>query len=115
VRPLAERMVGLRARLADKQRRHAELATIAGGNGHGQAAKEYASLTSALEEGTRELVACVEEIQALGAVVKDIESGLVDFPSLRDGVEVELCWRVGEERIAFWHPVDEGFAGRRPL
>ncbi len=115
VRPLAERIVELHRSLSAEQHRHAELATSAGGNGHGNAAREYAALSERLEEGTRELVSCVEEIQALGAVVKDLEHGLVDFPWLRDGEEVLLCWRVGEDEIAFWHPLDEGFAGRRPL
>ena len=115
MRPLAERMAELRRRLTVEQRRQAELVTIVGGNGHGNAAREYEQLTQRLEEETRELVACAGEIQALGAVVKDLELGLVDFPSLRDGEEVFLCWRVGEDEIGFWHPVDEGFAGRRPL
>jgi hypothetical protein len=115
VRPLAERMAELRRRLTVEQRRQAELVAIVGSNGHGNAAREYEQLSEQLEEETREMVACAGEIQALGAVVKDLELGLVDFPSLRDGEDVYLCWRVGEDAIGFWHPVDEGFAGRRPL
>jgi hypothetical protein len=115
VRPLAERMVEVRGRLRDEQRRQAALAAIVAGNGHGNSAKENARLTASLEEGTAELVRCAREIQELGAIVKDLEQGLVDFPWLRDGEEVLLCWRVGEDAVAFWHPVDEGFAGRRPL
>lgn len=115
MRPLAERMAALRKRLTVQQRRHAELVGIVGSNGHGNAAREYQKLSQRLDEGTRELVACAGEIQALGAIVKDLELGLVDFPSLRDGDEVLLCWRVGEDAIEFWHPVDEGFSGRRPL
>ena len=115
MRPLAERMAELRKRLTVEQRRQAELVAIVGGNGHGHAAREYAAVSQRLEEGTREMVACAGEIQALGAIVKDLELGLVDFPSLRDGEEVLLCWRVGEDEIGFWHPVDEGFSGRRPL
>jgi hypothetical protein len=115
VRPLAERMVELRARVRAEQPRHAELALTAGGNGHANAAREYETLTRRLEAETRELVSCAEQIQRLGALVKDLELGLVDFPALREGEEVLLCWRVGEDEIGFWHPVDEGFAGRRPL
>jgi len=59
--------------------------------------------------------ALVEEIEALGAEVKDLELGLVDFPAERDGETVLLCWRVGEDEIAYWHGLEEGFAGRRPL
>jgi hypothetical protein len=55
------------------------------------------------------------ELEALGVVVKDAARGLVDFPSLRDGEVVELCWLDGEEAVSHWHPVGEGFAGRRPL
>ena len=115
MRPLAERMAELRRRLTVDQRRQAGLVAIVGGNGHGNRAREHARVSERLEEETREMVACAGEIQALGAVVKDLELGLVDFPSLRDGEEVFLCWRVGEDEIGFWHPVDEGFAGRRPL
>src|SRR6185312_16776485 len=85
VRPLAERMAELRRRLTVEQRRQAELVAVAGGNGHGNAAREYAEVSKSLDEGTREMVACAGEIQALGAIVKDLELGLVDFPSLREG------------------------------
>jgi hypothetical protein len=54
-------------------------------------------------------------IKGHGVELKDPATGLLDFPSLRDGVEVYLCWRHGEERVAFWHPVESGFAGRRPI
>lgn len=57
----------------------------------------------------------VERIHATGCVVKDIEVGLLDFPSRIDGREVFLCWRLGEDRIRFYHAMDEGFAGRRPI
>ncbi|TML32039.1 MAG: DUF2203 family protein, partial [Actinobacteria bacterium] len=58
---------------------------------------------------------CVEELERLGVVVKDLDRGLVDFPALRGDEEVLLCWEVGEDEIAYWHGVDEGFAGRKPL
>ncbi|MGH9326622.1 MAG: DUF2203 domain-containing protein [Terriglobia bacterium] len=57
----------------------------------------------------------VGEIQETGCVVKDVEEGLVDFPTLRDGREVYLCWKMGEKRIEYWHGIDEGFARRKPL
>jgi len=50
-----------------------------------------------------------------GIILRDAESGLVDFPSRRDGREVFLCWRLGEDRVGFWHPPETGFSGRRPL
>jgi hypothetical protein len=54
-------------------------------------------------------------IEALGGVTKDLTMGLVDFPHLREGRVVNLCWRYGEERITHWHGLDEGFARRKPL
>lgn len=58
------------------------------------------------------------ELQAVtrrGVVLRDAESGLVDFPSRRDGRPVFLCWRLGEDRVGYWHDPESGFAGRRPL
>jgi hypothetical protein len=57
----------------------------------------------------------VNHIQETGCIVKDLDDGLVDFPTLRDGREVYLCWKLGEKRIQYWHGLDEGFAGRKPL
>jgi hypothetical protein len=54
-------------------------------------------------------------LAALGVVVKDLDAGLVDFPAERDGRAVFLCWQLGEDEVAFWHGVEEGFAGRKPL
>ena len=54
-------------------------------------------------------------IQSFGVDLKDPASGLLDFPTLRNGVEVYLCWRYGEPRIGFWHSIESGFAGRQPL
>ena len=55
------------------------------------------------------------EIDAIGVQVKDIDTGLLDFPCLVDGETVLLCWKMGESRIEFWHTLDGGFAGRQPL
>jgi len=60
----------------------------------------------------KQLLECFEEI---GCVVKDLEIGLIDFPSLYRGKEVYLCWRLGEPDIAFWHRVEDGFAGRQSI
>ncbi len=57
----------------------------------------------------------VERIQAWGILVKDLDTGLIDFPTLRDGHEVYLCWKLGEDRVRWWHPIETGFAGRQPL
>lgn len=63
----------------------------------------------------RRLKGAIEEVQDLGCVVKDLDMGLVDFPTLFHGVEVCLCWKLGESRIEFWHGMEEGFRGRKPI
>ncbi|MBA2340596.1 MAG: DUF2203 domain-containing protein [Pyrinomonadaceae bacterium] len=63
-----------------------------------------------------QLAARTSEVQALGVQIKDYARGLIDFPSLRDGRVVLLCWQLGEpEEIVWWHETDAGFAGRQPL
>jgi hypothetical protein len=64
---------------------------------------------------TLELQRTIAELQAADIVVRDVVRGLVDFPALRDGHEIYLCWQEGEPEIGFWHEPDSGFAGRRPL
>lgn len=61
------------------------------------------------------LEAGIKGIMALGVVIKDIDAGLVDFIGTRDGREVYLCWRYGEEEIDFWHELNAGFVGRQLL
>lgn len=57
----------------------------------------------------------IHKIQDLGVLIKDINTGLLDFPALRNGHEVYLCWKYGEGDIAFWHEVEAGFAGRQSI
>jgi hypothetical protein len=66
-------------------------------------------------QATLELQRAVAELQAADIVVRDVVRGLVDFPAVRDGEEVYLCWLVDEPEIEHWHALDAGFAGRRPL
>ncbi|HYZ11530.1 MAG TPA: DUF2203 domain-containing protein [Actinomycetota bacterium] len=66
-------------------------------------------------EATRVLRQEVEALAAAGIILRDPDSGLVDFPSRREGRTVYLCWRLGEDRVAHWHDANAGFAGRRPL
>jgi hypothetical protein len=61
------------------------------------------------------LRAAIERVQELGCVVKDLDMGLIDFPTLLRGVEVYLCWKLGEPKIAYWHGIDEGFRGRKAI
>lgn len=78
------------------------------GNGGGAEGRRFAEAALAFSRG-------LARLDGWGVVVRDLESGICDFPARREGRPVYLCWRVGEERIAAWHEPDAGFAGRRPL
>jgi len=67
------------------------------------------------DEAGSKLRAAVEGVQEFGCVIKDLDIGLIDFPTLLRGVEVYLCWKLGETKIEFWHGVDEGFRGRKAI
>lgn len=110
VRRLSEVITALRearAVLVDK-----ELAAALGerspANGGGADGRRFA-------EAALSFSACLKQIERWGVVLRDIESGICDFMGERDGEEVCLCWKLGEERIDFWHRPEDGFAGRQPL
>lgn len=67
------------------------------------------------ETAGRSLKAALEKLQETGCTVKDLDIGLIDFPTLFRGVEVCLCWKLGEPRIEYWHGIEEGFRGRKPI
>ena len=77
--------------------------------------EHVANLRNSREESASKLKTAIETIQELGCVVKDLDIGLLDFPTLYKGQEVYLCWRLGEAQIEHWHGVDEGFRGRKPI
>jgi hypothetical protein len=107
VTELLERMRAARDRLGDAEAR-AALAEAGQSNGGGQPGK-------VVSEGFLELRDSMLELQEREIVLRDLDRGLVDFPALRDGREVYLCWEEGEPEIGYWHEPDAGFAGRRPL
>lgn len=76
-----------------------------------QAAKRRAEREKALQEARDTLA----ELDEIGVQVKDLEKGLLDFPSVMDGRDVLLCWMLGEKEIGYWHTPEDGFAGRKPL
>jgi len=115
VRPVAEALVAHRRALTVAAARRAMITARISGNGGDFDPQEPRELDEQLEREAEAVKRAVEQLQRLGVLVKDLDRGLVDFPSIRDGEEVLLCWRVGEEEIAHWHGVDEGFAGRKPL
>jgi len=87
---------------AEPFRRHAR------DNGGGEQREEYWVAMATMR-------AELERIIELGIVLRDAGTGLIDFPSQRDGQEIFLCWRLGEDSVGFWHGPESGFAGRRPL
>ena len=84
-------------------------------NGPSAGNDELTRIREDVDRLARQLEDGIEEILDRGIIVRDVESGLVDFPSPREGREVFLCWIGGEERIDFWHETDRGFAHRQPL
>jgi hypothetical protein len=115
VRPLVERMVEARATLLRAQHRQAELVGRIASNGGDLSPTDVSEAAAEVESASRDLMAAVDELQRLGALVKDLDRGLVDFPCLHRGREILLCWELGEDEVAYWHGIDEGFAGRKLL
>ena len=115
VRPLAAQMVEAKRALDEAQEQSDDAARSISGNGGGIPPAELAALHEQLEQRATELAGIVDELHELGVQVKDLDSGLVDFPALREGERVLLCWRLGEDEVAFWHGLEDGFAGRQPL
>jgi hypothetical protein len=102
------RMRDARERLNDEEAR-AALDEAGPGNGGGSPGR-------VVSEAFLDLRDALTELQAMEIVVRDLERGLVDFPAIRDGEEVYLCWVESEEdSIGFWHDLDSGYAGREPL
>jgi len=103
VRPLVELVVERRATLLAAQARLAELLAKVAGNGGGLDPSAAQELVAAVQEAEHELDAVVAELSEVGVVVRDPDSGLVDFPSVRDGEPVFLCWQLGEDDVSWWH------------
>ena len=115
MRPLVERMVAQSALHTAALERQEELERKIRGNGGGIPPAQLADAAAEVDAVARRLAKLVDEINEHGAEVKDVDTGLIDFPALRNGETVLLCWRLGEDEIGFWHGTDDGFAGRRPL
>ena len=115
VRPLVERLVAQRAEHIAALERQEELERKIRGNGGGIPPAQLAEATAEVDAHGRRLAKLVDEINEHGAEVKDIETGLIDFPALVSGRPIWLCWRLGEPEVGHWHGQDEGFSSRRPL
>ncbi len=108
ISPLMGRLLETRARVAQQRQKMGDLLDdprIDVGN----------AITSAMVQDFAQIEKLLAQIRAYGCEVKDLNGGLIDFLSLRNGREVYLCWRYGEPRIAYYHELTSGFNGRRPL
>jgi hypothetical protein len=113
VRPLAERMVELRARLGELEDEQREVVRIVAGNGSGEGVGD--ARTPEFAKLARELQDVVDELTSIGIQLKDADTGLLDFPAVREGEDVLLCWSVGEPAVEWWHGLEDGFAGRQRI
>jgi hypothetical protein len=104
---LLERLRAARAQLSDSEAREA-LGEAGPTNGGGAPGRVVSEAFLALRDG-------LVELREREVVLRDLDRGLVDFPALRDGEEIYLCWEEGEPEIGFWHDLDTGFAGRQLL
>jgi hypothetical protein len=102
-----ERLRSAREGFSDEEAREA-LGEATPGNGGGEPGR-------VVSEAFLELQAAAAELEAMDVQVRDLDRGLIDFPSVRDGEEIYLCWEEGEAEIGYWHEVDAGFSGRQAL
>jgi hypothetical protein len=107
VRERLRRLRVAREQLTDEDARQA-LSEAAPRNGGGEPGL-------VVSEGFLTLRGVLAELQAAEIILRDLDRGLVDFPAIRDGRDVYLCWLEGEEEIGWWHDPEAGYAGRQPL
>ena len=117
VRPTVERLVASRRRFVQAAGRLEDVQGHVAGNGGGLDPERVRELQDEVSEAGAAVATVVGELEALGVQVKDLDEGLVDFPARHpdQGDTVLLCWRLGEAKVAHWHGLEEGFAGRKPL
>ncbi len=108
IRPIMDEVQAIRLKIIANQPEAWQAIEKSAGNGGNKT-------LSTLVQDFERLDALIHQIMDTGAQVKDINIGLLDFSALRDGHEVYLCWKYGEDDIAFWHEVDAGYAGRQPI
>jgi hypothetical protein len=104
---MLEQLIEAKGDLTDAEA-HETLSGAAPGNGGGDPGRQVG-------EGFLEVRSILGALEEAGIVIKDIDRGLIDFPAIIDGREVFLCWEMGEDEVAFWHDLESGYGGRRPL
>lgn len=108
IRPLMDEVQAIRQKIMSTRPEAWSAIEKSVGNGGSRALSEIVVEFEKLD-------ALVHRIMDTGVIIKDINMGLLDFSALKDGREVYLCWQYGEGDIAFWHEVEEGYAGRQPI
>ena len=108
IRPLIAQILEIRQYILDKQPEVWRVVSKTAGNGGSKAASLIVQDFARLDE-------LVHQVQSTGAILKDINLGLVDFLSISNGREIFLCWQYGEPDLAFWHEIEAGFNGRQPI
>lgn len=103
-----EEVQTIQEELEGRQAELAEVLDSAKSNGGGKKADYHFAQNQKIQR-------ILDQVEKKGVLVKDLDRGLVDFPHLRGGREVFLCWMIGEKKIDFWHDLESGFAGRQPL
>jgi hypothetical protein len=98
-------------RNAGRERRALEVETA----GNRQAQRHIDGLKDKVDQYSARIESYLRELSDLGLEVRDLELGLVDFPSLIDGEPAYLSWRLGEDDVSWWHPADKGFSDRAPV
>jgi hypothetical protein len=110
--PVLEELLELKARMDTAGLELEQIEPTKRFNGYGMKAM---ILERELTESAARIVEQASLLTSRGIEIKDLDHGIIDFPSMRDGRVVYLCYRLGESKIEYWHEFDSGFAGRRPL
>lgn len=105
---VAPALVELREKFEDAMKIRETVAQIAAGNGGSERRDEWNRTLARVRE-------LMERLEGWSIELRDVSTGLIDFPAVIDGKDAFLCWRLGEDEVSWWHPPDTGFAGRRPL
>ena len=108
LRRVFERVHSLYTELQELQSDYVKVQNVIRANGHGPK-------DTGFETRLAELQALVKEVTTAGIEIKDVARGLIDFPHMRDGEEVFLCWELVEDDINFWHGIEDGYPGRQPV
>jgi hypothetical protein len=108
IRPLVKQILAVRQAILERQPEIWPVLEKAAGNGGNKVASQ-------VEREFERLDALVRRVQATGALLKDVNTGLVDFLSMHEGREVYLCWQYDEDQVSYWHDLDAGFTGRQPI